>query len=254
MPAVLVYKQGRKLAEVEVQPRGALLGRDPHADVVLLDPLVSRHHASLLPCEGQWVVNDLQTGNGTFVNGERAQRRPLRDGDEIGIGPYLLRFRLGSLEYVPDAPDRGGSATGRDGRDGAAAGGGLELARKTMAARADAFAPETRPAPVEEPEKARPVGPRLVEESDGARCVVHALGSARTTVGTGPRARVRTALAGRREAAIVERSADGEFWVRRAGWFATVRVNGERVRVAPLRDGDVLEVGRARFRFRQGDG
>jgi pSer/pThr/pTyr-binding forkhead associated (FHA) protein len=72
------------------------IGRGPSADVGLpWDTLVSNVHAELSRIGDDWaVVDDGLSANGTFVNGERVERRRrLRDGDELRCGQTPLRFR-----------------------------------------------------------------------------------------------------------------------------------------------------------------
>jgi len=77
---------------------GMIIGRDPSADVVLDHPLVSRHHAQLLPLPGGgYEIVDLGSTNHTRVAGEPVMRRPLTVGDIIEIGPYRLRFEGAAL-------------------------------------------------------------------------------------------------------------------------------------------------------------
>jgi pSer/pThr/pTyr-binding forkhead associated (FHA) protein len=64
-----------------------VVGRAGDADVVLADPTVSRHHASLSAQGETAVVEDLQSSNGTFVNGEQVgEPRRVAAGDLIGLG------------------------------------------------------------------------------------------------------------------------------------------------------------------------
>jgi pSer/pThr/pTyr-binding forkhead associated (FHA) protein len=64
-----------------------VIGRAGNADVVLADPTVSRHHASVSAQGDTAVVEDLESSNGTFVNGEQvAQPRRVAAGDVIGLG------------------------------------------------------------------------------------------------------------------------------------------------------------------------
>ena len=64
-----------------------VVGRAGDADVVLADPTVSRHHAALTPQGETAVVEDLQSSNGTYVNGEQVgQPRRVGAGDIIGLG------------------------------------------------------------------------------------------------------------------------------------------------------------------------
>jgi pSer/pThr/pTyr-binding forkhead associated (FHA) protein len=79
------------------------LGRDPTNDVVLAgDPKISRSHVGLERREGQWVLLDLDSRNGTTVNGRRVHRHPLREGDRIEVGGTLLTFVAGEDENATE--------------------------------------------------------------------------------------------------------------------------------------------------------
>lgn len=71
-----------------------LVGRSVDADLTLVDEGVSREHALLVYEDGAYVIEDLQSTNGTIVNGRRVRSARLADGDEIRLGRTLLRFRL----------------------------------------------------------------------------------------------------------------------------------------------------------------
>jgi FHA domain-containing protein len=70
------------------------IGRSEESAIVLLDPSVSRAHAVVEIVRGRAAVRDLESTNGTFVNGRRIEREPLRDGDEIRFGNTRMRFEL----------------------------------------------------------------------------------------------------------------------------------------------------------------
>jgi predicted component of type VI protein secretion system len=71
------------------------LGTDAANDLVLpADPTLSRLHAVLERYGAGWCVRDLDSRNGTFVNGQRVWReRPLRPGDELRLGATRLVYR-----------------------------------------------------------------------------------------------------------------------------------------------------------------
>jgi pSer/pThr/pTyr-binding forkhead associated (FHA) protein len=62
------------------------MGRAPRVDFVLEAPLVSRIHCRFTLEEGVLAVEDLDSTNGTFVNGERVTRRTLEPGDTVKVG------------------------------------------------------------------------------------------------------------------------------------------------------------------------
>ena len=74
---------------------GAVLGRGPDCAIRMADDAVSKHHARFRYARGAWYIQDLNSSNGTFVNGARVTASALRDGDRIAIGPYELKFRIG---------------------------------------------------------------------------------------------------------------------------------------------------------------
>jgi FHA domain-containing protein len=80
------------------------IGQAPTNDLPLpSDPAVSRLHAMLESLSSGWCVRDLNSRNGTFVNGQRTWGdRPIRSGDEIRVGRTTLVFRVDE----PEAPSR----------------------------------------------------------------------------------------------------------------------------------------------------
>ncbi len=71
------------------------LGRASSNNVVLDDREVSKHHAEIICEGGSYVLCDLGSSNGTFVNGERILRHVLESGDEVEIGGGRYRFCVG---------------------------------------------------------------------------------------------------------------------------------------------------------------
>jgi hypothetical protein len=71
----------------------AYIGRDVANDIVIDNPEVSRRHASIYQEAGRYVIEDLGSTNGTFVNGVRVTGpQPLHDGDIVGLGQVVLAF------------------------------------------------------------------------------------------------------------------------------------------------------------------
>jgi pSer/pThr/pTyr-binding forkhead associated (FHA) protein len=81
----------RQTWHVRLNPQGTVLGRNPTCDVVIDSPDVSRRHAVIARTPShQWVITDLGSSNGTFVNGERLETCVLTAADVVEIGPVSL--------------------------------------------------------------------------------------------------------------------------------------------------------------------
>src|SRR5450432_100402 len=81
------------------------VGRVQGNDLMLPKGNVSKHHARLLFRDGRFIVTDLKSTNGTYVNGRKiAQATIVREGDKIYIGDFVLRLDSGSGAH--DAPQQ----------------------------------------------------------------------------------------------------------------------------------------------------
>lgn len=104
---------------VELEPHNTL-GRHPDNSIQILDRIVSKNHCHIDLADGGYVLTDLGSLNGTFVNGERVNgQRRLEAGDEVV---------LGSTKLVLDIPQQAASGSA------AAAGSRPKVGRVTMAA------------------------------------------------------------------------------------------------------------------------
>lgn len=97
----LVFLSGELIAvPIPLEREEVILGRALEADVRINDTQVSRQHARIIamPTESrvsmQYVLNDLDSRNGTFLNGRRVKRENMENGDKITIGDTILRFDL----------------------------------------------------------------------------------------------------------------------------------------------------------------
>jgi signal transduction histidine kinase len=68
------------------------IGRDASSAIQLHDTEVSRHHAELRWAENDYLLVDLDSSNGTFVNGRRTPRHPLASGDQVQLGSTLMLY------------------------------------------------------------------------------------------------------------------------------------------------------------------
>lgn len=92
-----------------------LIGRGSDADIVLPERQVSRYHSKIFYRDGRYFLEDLDSKNGTFLNGQQVKgTAPLQDGDEIQIALCVRMLFVGTDATVPlsfDLP-RGESSGG----------------------------------------------------------------------------------------------------------------------------------------------
>lgn len=71
------------------------MGRHPDNEIIVPTPGASRQHAEIQFQDGAWVLTDLNSGNGTFVNGVRVRTHRLSSGDEVRIDQTRFVFTMG---------------------------------------------------------------------------------------------------------------------------------------------------------------
>jgi ABC-type multidrug transport system ATPase subunit/ABC-type transport system involved in multi-copper enzyme maturation permease subunit len=81
------------------------IGRAPDNDIVISDLSVSRNHAELRRTASGYQIADLDSHNGTFVNGQQIGSAPLTEGDIVGIGPSTFRLSGTELQEFVDTGD-----------------------------------------------------------------------------------------------------------------------------------------------------
>jgi serine phosphatase RsbU (regulator of sigma subunit) len=97
---VVVDPSGRR-KRVPVDPIPFLIGRQPGNHLILRDNRVSRAHARIVVENGGYVLEDMGSRHGTFVNGKRVQRKALENTDRVEFGAqdsYQLLFALDGVE------------------------------------------------------------------------------------------------------------------------------------------------------------
>jgi hypothetical protein len=110
-PALFIDAWGR----VHHLARSTLIGRDPTVDgFVLLDSTISRRHAMLELRHDTWMLADLGSSNGTFVEGRAVTTEtPLRDGERVRFGGVSLFFLASGGVRLEDDPSTLGGYTVR---------------------------------------------------------------------------------------------------------------------------------------------
>ncbi|HVL80250.1 MAG TPA: FHA domain-containing protein [Actinomycetota bacterium] len=91
--ACLIVRRGPSAGTKFVLDKALVaVGRHPQSDIFLNDITVSRRHAEIRLENDSYVVTDLGSLNGTYVNRERVDRSELGSGDEVQIGKFRLLF------------------------------------------------------------------------------------------------------------------------------------------------------------------
>ena len=241
----LTLVHDRKTVEIyDIDQPVIKIGRVQGMDIQIDHVSVSRRQAEICRDGEAWVVRDIGSSNGTFVNGERLTGdRPLKAGDEISIGQYSLFFERGLASFQPRR-------------------------RETGEARREVVKPPEPP----------PTGPRdatmylkpeeieklqveasqkrqahLVWEIRGGAPSTHYLGQAGgAVIGRSKLCDLRVP-AGSRHHLLVIRAAQG-YEARNLSFWRRMKVNGRATRRIALRNRDIIEMGRLRVTFLAGEG
>lgn len=108
---LMILRGRRRGRDFRIDKDVSVLGRDGTCDFVVEDETVSRQHVRFRIEGGKFVLFDLGSGNGTFVNGEQVQRTELEDGDVIKVGDSLILFKEAKPRIPLDQLDGRPSAT-----------------------------------------------------------------------------------------------------------------------------------------------
>ena len=92
MPKMIVSIDGVVIREVQVTKDRTSVGRRPYNDVVIDNLAVSGEHAVLQMSGNEVYLEDLNSTNGTFVNGKAVKKQLLNDSDMVEIGKYKIKY------------------------------------------------------------------------------------------------------------------------------------------------------------------
>jgi pSer/pThr/pTyr-binding forkhead associated (FHA) protein len=92
MPKMIVSIDGVVIKEVQLTKERTTLGRRPYNDVVIDNLAVSGEHAALQMNGNEVMVEDINSTNGTYVNGKAVKKQALQNGDTIEVGKYKIKF------------------------------------------------------------------------------------------------------------------------------------------------------------------
>ncbi len=110
LPKLIAISSGLRGKVVELREGATLLGRDPSNDICVPLGSASRKHCEISVREDECIVRDLESLNGTFVNGVPVHERLLAHGDQVEIGEAAFLFSLEPEPgAVPEEPEPDGT-------------------------------------------------------------------------------------------------------------------------------------------------
>ncbi len=235
------YWDGKWAATLVLEERDYVVGRGTGCDMLLTDPLASRRHFALRwQPEGYYLLEDLDTPNGTIVDGVKESRYRLVQDTTIQVGQEFLFFYPDEYSAGPSSPD-------------------LQSALARRQTEADEFTP-VKTAYIHPADLAR------LQADVRARQAPHLLRRRRqeisvfslkdpvTLVGFGPvDASLGPSRGGKpRVLAEVHRLPDGRFKIKAKGLFRKILVNDQPTRARVLEGGERLNVGGVILEFHTG--
>ena len=205
------------------------VGREMGLEVVIDNAAVSRYQAEIRRQDTQWFVRDLNSGNGTLLNGRRLDGlSPIKRGDEISFGKFSLFF-----DHVPTAPSPQPYAPSRMGY---AEPGRTLVMRPEELAKIRAAIVEKRRAHVRWEAGDQDAGTFAL--ADGAVVIGRGDGCDLRVPCRAPKRHLRISRVGQ------------HYEVRNTSWWYRMRVNHGLTRHATLRDGDEIAIGALRMTFK----
>jgi hypothetical protein len=100
----LMFIKGPKQGTTVKLQNGFRVGRDPECEIFIDDSALSKQHLVFDIINNQVVIKDLQSSNGTFVNGKKVLKAALSHNDEISFGRNMTRISLSDAAPAPGAP------------------------------------------------------------------------------------------------------------------------------------------------------
>jgi pSer/pThr/pTyr-binding forkhead associated (FHA) protein len=219
-PHLILLLGGKEIRRVPLQPGSKIIiGREPTVELVVDNLSVSRRHAAVEFRHGECRIEDLGSKNGTYLNGERISGTAvLDDCQEITLGKHSVRFVRRAMIQERSMVD-------------------MSMLDRTIVVNASQFTQAT----AEQPKTA-------VMSLNGK---LHQIKRTPYSIGSAETANLLINDVGVKGVhAVMEKDTSGQWWIsHRGGMLASTRINGRKVKTAPLRSGDLVQLGNVMLRF-----
>jgi pSer/pThr/pTyr-binding forkhead associated (FHA) protein len=225
MAKLILQFKGANIKEFLLEKTSITIGRDPKNDIVIDNLAVSRFHTKITHHDNNYLAEDLQSGNGTFLNEQRVAKEVLKHNDAITVGKHTLVFMY---DPVFPATELGEAAT--------------SLLEETVIVSSES--------PYGSADAEGALSAHLVRLASGTPPQSVPLTKLITLGGKGAQADIQ--LRGFFVGAVafsISKTPRG-FVISHAGGKRRTRVNGEVVEhQRELREGDLITIGPTKFRF-----
>jgi len=259
MPRLIVSFENEPSKTYDIREPVITIGRLPENTISIVNMGVSRRHSRIeLDADGNYVISDLNSLNGTFVNSARVARTVLADGDKILIGQHAITFENDDAVRVTvdrDEAEHDENATAARTRTTPTP--ESEDVRLVTAAES---AIDERPAekdngPAPEPADrdkaaAHPGCPMLIETN---KHVVYKLDKPITTLGNSENDDIFVDGMFIDEQHIVIEKRDDGVWLSSKKLLGPIKVNGKKTKLHCLQHKDRIEIGTSTFRYMENE-
>jgi len=233
------------LKEVTLEPGTLTIGRLPDNMLQIDNLAVSGHHAKVTGEANQYVIEDLGSLNGTYVNNQRVGKATLNDGDQVLIGKHVVQFRNDQPQAAaPPAPKPGPATDKLDATVVLDTKKSQEMFAGMNAAANAGPTPAVPAAPAKERIGMLSV---LDGRTDQAQYV---LTGKMTMIGKSPMASIRLkGFFAPNTAALISRR-DNKYFIAASETKIKIRINGnDTAGQQELNDGDIVELGNIKVAF-----
>ncbi|MDR0306183.1 MAG: FHA domain-containing protein [Chitinispirillales bacterium] len=234
-----VYYDGELVKIYELDEPVIFIGRLPENTIPISNMGISRRHVKIeLDVDYTYILSDLNSLNGTTINGEKVKKAILRHGDKIAIGKYIIIYeddRGGLLKQPPQTQE----VTPETIAGTAVPAGGMMKNTVTQPTITDKYAPDESEFEVQS----------CAVFIETSRHIVYKLDHDYLTIGSDDEDDIFTdGFMVSKSFAVIEKI-DGNFYISAQKLMSKIKVNGKAIKKHRLEHRDRIEIGSNTFRF-----
>jgi len=234
MAKFILQFNGTTIKEISIHKETMSIGKKEDNDIVIDNLAVSSYHARLAHEKDTFILEDLDSLCGTFVNGKKVMQGELNDKDQVLIGKHTLVF------HAEEKMKRHAATAHAMGKPCA------EYARENE----DFFTKNLEQKTEEEREKEKNQKGIISCIVDNGQVQEVMLEKKVTVIGKGEKADIKIGGLFLGENAILIKKESGDFYISRGDGRTTPKLNGEKVKGhIRLKDNDCIEIGSHTLRF-----